>query len=100
MLNFQKIVILYLIAINSVAYATMCFDKYQSKKNGNRISENKLFLLSLFFGSVGVYSGMKYPVFHKSTKRKFKIGIPILLLVQCLVVVYFISKNVKVFGLI
>lgn len=87
----QNIIIGYIIIINLLAYIIMWFDKYQSKKKGNRISENKLFLLAFLLGAPGIYLGMKYPIYHKAAKSKFKIGVPILIIVN-LVSVYFIFK--------
>ena len=67
----------------------MWFDKYQSGKKGNRVSENKLFLLAFLLGAPGIYLGMKYPIYHKAAKPKFKIGIPVLIIANA-VCVYFI----------
>jgi uncharacterized membrane protein YsdA (DUF1294 family) len=69
----------------------MWFDKYQSKKKNNRISENKLFLLAFLLGAIGIYSGMKYPIYHKAAKSSFKFGIPILIILNG-VFVYFTLK--------
>jgi uncharacterized membrane protein YsdA (DUF1294 family) len=89
MVSFQKTIIIYLLAINVLAYILMCFDKFQSKKNGNRISENKLFMFALLLGAFGIYSGMKYPMYHKAAKSKFKIGIPFLLLLNLICIYCF-----------
>ncbi len=70
----------------------MCVDKYQSKKNGNRISENTLFIVALVIGAVGIYSGMKYPIYHKASKAKFTIGIP-LMIAGNFISVYLVYKS-------
>jgi len=75
---------LYIISINVLSYLTMCFDKYQSKKKGYRVPESRLFLMAFMFGSLGIYLGMKAPVYHKASKPKFKIGIPILIIVNAI----------------
>lgn len=87
----QKIIIIYVLIINVLAYVTMWFDKFQSKKKGNRISENKLFLFAFMLGAVGIYLGMKYPMYHKAAKVKFKWGIPLLIIVN-FTVVFFLVK--------
>ncbi len=69
----------------------MCFDKYQSKKKGQRISENSLFLVALILGAMGIYLGMKTPIYHKAAKSKFKIGIPLLVILNG-IALYFIFK--------
>jgi len=88
-MTINKIVIIYILMINLIAYLVMWFDKYQSKKKGNRISENNLFFMAFLLGAVGIYSGMKYPVYHKAAKSKFKFGIPLLVIVN-VICVYFI----------
>ena len=86
MSTYQKIFIGYVIIINSIAYLMMLFDKYQSKKKGQRISENNLFLLAFLLGAIGIYLGMKAPIYHKAAKSKFKIGIPVLIVLNSVVV--------------
>lgn len=82
----QNIFYAYIIAINCFAYALMWFDKQQSKKKGKRISENKLFFIAFIFGALGIYLGMKAPIYHKAAKTKFKWGIPLLIVVNLLCV--------------
>ena len=60
----------------------MWLDKYQSKKKGSRVPENRLFIIAVLLGAVGIYSGMKYPIYHKAAKAKFIIGIPLLILLN------------------
>lgn len=92
MLN-QYILIAYIIIINLFAYITMWFDKYQSKKKGNRVSENKLFLIAFLLGAIGIYLGMKTPIYHKAAKPKFKIVIPLLIIAN-IFCVYFLNKHI------
>lgn len=92
MVSVQKIIFIYLLIINVLAYTIMCFDKYQSKKNGNRISENKFFMFALLLGAFGIYLGMKYPMYHKAAKQKFKWGIPFLILLN-LICIYCCFKH-------
>ncbi|MBC7694141.1 MAG: DUF1294 domain-containing protein [Burkholderiales bacterium] len=89
--SYRFILITSIIAINGIAYIIMCFDKYQSKKKGNRISENKLFLFAFILGAPGIYFGTKYPIYHKASKTSFKFGIPILVIVN-VICIYFIFK--------
>jgi uncharacterized membrane protein YsdA (DUF1294 family) len=87
---FQNIFYVYVIAMNCNAYALMWYDKYQSKKKGKRISENTLFFIAFIFGALGIYFGMKTPIYHKAAKAKFKFGIPfiIILNVVCIYLIY------------
>jgi uncharacterized membrane protein YsdA (DUF1294 family) len=91
----QNIFYAYLIFINCYAYAIMWFDKHQSIKNKKRVSENRLFFVAFIFGAIGIYLGTKAPIYHKAAKAKFKIGIPLLILLN-VVCVYFLVQYVKV----
>lgn len=86
----MKSLAIYVLVMNVLAYLAMWFDKYQSKKKGFRIPESRLFLLAVMFGAVGIFLGMKAPIYHKAAKPKFKIGIPILIVVNavCLYLMY------------
>jgi uncharacterized membrane protein YsdA (DUF1294 family) len=86
----KNALIIYIILINLIAYIIMCFDKYQSKKKGSRIPEHSLFFIAVLLGAVGIYFGMKYPMYHKAAKTKFKIGIPLLIVLNtiCVYLIY------------
>ena len=90
MLSHQRIFIYYVIIINVIAYIVMWYDKYQAVKKRQRISENKLILLALLLGSIGIFAGMKAPIYHKASKSLFKIGIPLLIVLN-VIVVYFLT---------
>lgn len=87
----QPIFLAYLFVINCYAYALMWYDKNQSKKKGRRIPEKRLFFIAFVFGALGVFLGMKAPIYHKAAKTSFKIGIPLLIFLNagC---VYFIYR--------
>lgn len=91
-----RVFILYIVLINVISYVAMWLDKYQSKKKGFRISERTLLVLATLFGSVGIYLGMKAPIYHKASKTKFKIGVPLLLIFNIVLVFlwnYFFSAS-------
>lgn len=69
----------YILVINVVAYLIMCADKLLSKQKGSRVPERMLFLLAMLFGATGIFMGMKYPIYHKANKPKFKWVIPFLI---------------------
>ena len=81
--------LIYGIAINSIAYVLMCCDKYYAKTGRQRIAEKTLFFMAFILGAPGIYLGMQAPLHHKSAKPGFKYGIPLLLLVN-LVSAYFL----------
>lgn len=78
--------VIYLAIINLISFFTMGIDKYKAKKKSRRISEKSLFVLAIIFGSIGIYTGM-YVFRHKTKKVKFKILIPLIIILQ--VIVYY-----------
>ena len=77
----------YLLAINVVAFIMYGIDKYKAKKAKWRIPEATLLLLAVLGGSIGAWMGMK--VWHHKTKhKKFKYGIPAILLIQIALMTY------------
>lgn len=88
MLTFQKIVLIYLLAINLAGFALMGIDKRKAIKNQWRIPEKKLFLASLLGGSVGTWIGM-YFFHHKTRHWYFVIGMPAIFIIQMGLYLYF-----------
>ena len=76
--------LIYILIINVITFLTMWYDKMMAKKNKWRISENALFILALIGGSIGGIAGM-YAFRHKTKKKRFKIGFPVILVIQILV---------------
>jgi uncharacterized membrane protein YsdA (DUF1294 family) len=92
-MNFQlKIITVYIVMINLMAYVLMCYDKYQSKKKGQRISENSLLFAAFILGALGIYLGMKAPMYHKANKAKFKIVIPLLMILNSFMVYFIFTR--------
>ena len=58
-------------------------DKASAKKQGTRVSEKKLFRVCFWGGAIGGMIGM-YLFRHKTLKKKFSVGVPILFLIQLL----------------
>ena len=74
--------IVYLIAVNVLAFAVYGWDKARSKVQGaRRVPEKTLFLLALLGGSAGAVLGMRVWR-HKTRHWYFKYGLPAILLVQ------------------
>ena len=79
--------IYYLLAINAVAFIIYGIDKYKAKKAKWRIPEATLLLLAVLGGSIGAWMGMKV-WHHKTMHKKFKYGIPAILLIQIALMTY------------
>ena len=77
----------YLLAINAVTFIVYGIDKYKAKKAKWRISEATLLLLAVLGGSIGAWMGMKI-WHHKTMHKKFKYGIPAILLIQIALMAY------------
>ena len=77
----------YLLAANVVTFILYGMDKYKAKKAKWRIPEVTLLLLAVVGGSVGAWMGMKV-WHHKTMHKKFKYGIPAILLIQIALMAY------------
>lgn len=88
-----KYFIFYFIIINIISFILMFLDKRRAIKNKWRISENTLMLVSILGGSIGGILGM-YTFRHKTKHLKFKVGIPIILIIQLLILSYVFNTYV------
>ena len=86
-MTLHSCLICYLLAINAVTFIVYGIDKYKAKKAKWRISEATLLLLAVLGGSVGAWVGMKV-WHHKTMHKKFKYGIPAILLIQIALMAY------------
>lgn len=77
----------YLLAINIVSFFLYGIDKYKAKKGKWRISEATLLMIAVIGGSIGAWAGMRL-WHHKTMHKKFKYGIPIIIILQVCLVVY------------
>jgi uncharacterized membrane protein YsdA (DUF1294 family) len=79
-------ILLYLF-FNILAFIIYKIDKNNAISHKWRISENKLILCGII-GPFGAYTGMKI-FHHKTRKTKFKILIPIFLIIHMLFIFYY-----------
>ena len=77
----------YLLAINALSFILFGLDKYKAKKGKWRISEATLLMMAVIGGSIGAWTGMRL-WHHKTMHKKFKYGIPIIIILQISLVVY------------
>ena len=77
----------YLLAVNIIACFFYGMDKWKARHGAWRIPERVLLLLAFVGGSLGALLGMRI-FHHKTRKSKFDIGVPALLAVQCIVLIY------------
>ena len=79
----------YLIVINVLAFALMGIDKSKAKRHLWRIPEKTLFLSALLGGGAGAIIGM-YFFHHKIRHWYFVIGMPMILIAEVAIYLYFI----------
>lgn len=72
----QMFFLLYLVAINLIAFLTYGIDKRKAKKEQWRISETALLFLTAIGGAFGAILGM-HCFHHKTKKTKFKFVVPV-----------------------
>ena len=82
---------IYLLIDNIFTFIVYGVDKLKAKEHWWRISEATLLFLAVVGGSVGAWVGMKV-WHHKTMHKKFKYGVPIILLLQAVLFCYIENK--------
>ena len=90
-----KYVIIFLVAITLFTFIVYGIDKRKAKKGRWRIPESTLLLLAVIGGSIGAYLGMKV-WHHKTRHKKFKYGIPAIIILQIVLIGLYVFKGLKV----
>ncbi|MDP2692423.1 MAG: DUF1294 domain-containing protein [bacterium] len=85
-----QILLLYLVAINIVAFFFFGLDKLKSQLSRHRVSEKALWFLALLGGTPGSLFGM-YFFRHKTRKDSFQIVLALILGVQIIIYILFIN---------
>ena len=80
-------ILIYLVIMNIIGFASMGIDKSKAKRGAWRIPEKTLFLIAILGGSIGSILGMKQ-FRHKTKHKSFTIGMPAILLVQAAIIIY------------
>ena len=83
-------IIYILIVINVITFLIYGIDKWKAKQGSWRISEATLLTLAVVGGSIGALLGMQV-WHHKTLHKKFKYGLPLILLAQ-ITLIYLIIK--------
>ena len=84
-------IICYLLAVNIVTFLLYGIDKYKAKKSKWRISEATLLTMAAIGGSIGAWAGMRL-WHHKTMHKKFKYGIPLIIIMQVALAVYLLTN--------
>ena len=83
----MNIILCYILVINIVSFFLYGIDKYKAKNGKWRISEATLLTMAAIGGSIGAWTGMRI-WHHKTMHKKFKYGIPVIIILQIALVVY------------
>lgn len=89
----MKIILGYLLAVNIATFFLYGIDKYKAKKGRWRISEATLLLMAVIGGSSGAWAGMRL-WHHKTMHKKFKYGIPAIIIMQVALMVYLHTNKI------
>jgi uncharacterized membrane protein YsdA (DUF1294 family) len=90
-LSLLHIVLIYLVIINVVTFFMYGIDKWKAKKSKMRIRETALLGLAVLGGSIGAWLGMKI-WHHKTLHKKFKYGVPAIIIIQLSLIGYLLYK--------
>ena len=84
----QEAVIYYLVIINIITFLVYGIDKWKARKSLWRIREASQLMLAVLGGSIGAWLGIKV-WHHKTQHKKFRYGIPAIIIFQIAVIGYF-----------
>ncbi len=112
----MNIILGYLLAVNITSFLLYGIDKYKAKKGNRRqaesniklalniaearrrktivkwrISETTLLTMAAIGGSIGAWGAMRF-WHHKTMHKKFKYGIPVIIILQVVLAVYLLTN--------
>ncbi|WP_296114698.1 DUF1294 domain-containing protein [uncultured Anaerococcus sp.] len=80
----------YIGLVNFITFLVFAYDKYRAKNSRWRLKNGLLLGLSFIGGALGGLIAMKV-LRHKTKKTYYKIGLPLMVLMQALLTVYFMN---------
>jgi len=86
-MNATAIILSYFAILNIITIAVYGWDKYCAKHHKWRTPESTLLLFAVLGGSIGALLAMKL-FHHKTLHLKFKYGVPLILVLQIVGLVY------------
>ncbi|QNF30799.1 DUF1294 domain-containing protein [Metabacillus sp. KUDC1714] len=86
-----KYIIIYCLLINVISFIFMRVDKIRAKRGEWRIKEATLWWLAIVGGAVGGFAGMRV-YRHKTKHTSFKIGFPVISILQLILFIYLINQ--------
>lgn len=80
----MKILYIYLLVMNLIAFILMAVDKVRAVRHRWRIQERTLFIPAILGGALGALLGMLL-LWHKTRNKMFVIGMPCLFILQLVI---------------
>ena len=77
----------YFVCVNVLTFLVYGIDKWKARQGKWRISEATLLLFAVSGGSIGAWLGMRVWR-HKTMHKKFKYGIPAILMIHIIIIGY------------
>ena len=106
-MKITETIIYIFISLNVLTFFVYGIDKWRAKQGRWRISEATLLMLAVIGGSIGALLGMRI-WHHKTMHKKFKYGLPLILLAQIAILSltscrtkkeFVISEPIKAYGI-
>ncbi len=91
----KMMLIYYLLAVNVLTFIVYGVDKWKARRGHWRVPEATLMGLAALGGSVGAWLAMQL-FRHKTQKKKFRYGVPVLFVLQVAAVVLFLNMILQV----
>lgn len=87
---FEKYILIYLIVINLITFIVFAIDKIYAIKKKWRYKEVSLLGMCFVGGAIGGFLAMH--LFHHKTKKKvFVIGVPLIIIIHLVIIIWFIK---------
>lgn len=93
-MNSIILIISYFVLINFIGFAIIGSDKHKARIGAFRIPEGTLFAIAVIGGSIGSIVGM-YFFHHKTRKWYFKFGMPAILVLQLLLLIFIYASPIE-----
>lgn len=90
-MEITRLIVYYLIGVNLLTFIAYGIDKYKARHKQWRITEASLLLLAILGGSPAALLAMRL-FHHKTLHKKFRYGVPAILLIQLTIVIFLIVK--------
>lgn len=87
---FEKYILIYLIIINLLTFIVFALDKIYAIKKKWRYKEVSLLGMCLVGGAIGGFLAM-HLFRHKTKKKVFVIGVPLIIIIHLFIILWFIK---------